>query len=182
LHDKVFRVDVASDDWGMLSAYLSEEGEKGHPSTVSFYSVGRGLQRALLLRLQLGFSDLMLVDEIESAMHPELLEQVASWIAEAVLGGKEIVVTTQSLEAARFLAAAVSGVERSSWRSLSLLRSILSEKCENEKFDEEIRDKLSLVILRNRDGVLNSIKLDGCDAVQFILGTEDPRMSYVIVK
>jgi len=176
---KVFKPDIASDEWDMLSAYILESD--GESRNISFYSIGRGLQRALLLLLQLELSNIILIDEIESAMHPELLEEVVYWIVNAVNSGKQVILTTQSLEAARVLVGAISGVEKSLWRRVHKLSTIIPRLCSSEEFSKQVRDKLSLIILRNIGGKLESLKMDGCSAIQYIIGTEDVRMSYTLI-
>ncbi len=178
--NKKFKVDVASDEWDMLSAYITEYNNGDPPTNVSFYSIGRGLQRALLLRLQQELSDIILIDEIESAMHPELLEEISLWVAEAIDKDKQIILTTQSLEAARFLIAAITKADKTIWRIPYKLASYISGRCSEDTFSSTIAKKLSLIILRNDAGRLNSIKLEGCEALQYILGSEDIRMSYVL--
>lgn len=177
---KSFKVDVASDEWDMLSAYLLEKHD-GKQFNVSFYSTGRGLQRSLLLRAQLFFSDIILIDEIESAMHPELLLDNSYVIIDGVVhNNKQVILTTQSLEAARFLVAALLGADKRDARNMYRLYELAKQKCNNEEYNS-LGNLASLIILRNDSGIIKSMKYDGCDAVNYILGSEDVRMAYVLV-
>ncbi len=163
-----YRVDVAADEWGRLAAYVLEDGEM-----VPFYSVGRGLQRALVMLAMLEYAELVLIDEVESAMHPELLAQVAERVAHAARRGKQILVTTQSLEAARFLAAAMLGAPREEWRRPETLLARLAESEPVEAF--------SVIILSRRGGELNTVKLEGAEAIEEVIRGEDVRMLYTLV-
>lgn len=183
LWDKRFRVEVAADDWDRLAAYVVEEkGDNG--KMVSFYSIGRGLQRALLLLLLLQTSQVVIVDEIESAMHPELLAHVAMEIRRAVDVGKQVITTTQSLEAARFMAASmlIDTGNTKLLRRPGELASLVQEKCGETGDAEAMTGKLNLIITDIENNKLNTMTLKGCDAASYILGTEDVRLSYTLLR
>ena len=176
-----FWVDLASDDWDQMAAYVIEDTGQGKSRMVIFYSVGRGLQRGLQYLLQLSFADIILVDEVESAMHPELLETIAAKTAEAARKGKQFVITTQSLEAARMLAAALIARDRAAWRSPARLLEETRRACAKPDNEDEMERLLALVVL-NRDGdSLRSMKLAGCGALSHIAGSRDVRLSYTLL-
>lgn len=166
-----YSVDVASDDWGKLAAYVIEDGER----MVSFYSVGRGLQRALIMLVALLSADVVLIDEIESAMHPGLLAEVSRRIAEAVKRGIQVVVATQSLEAARFLAAALLDLPPEDWRRPEALAKAVSGA------EPSVVEKLSVVILDREGSRLKARTLRGEDAFDEIARGEDIRMLYTLL-
>ena len=131
--------------------------------------------------LQLSLADIMLVDEIESAMHPELLEVIAAKTAEAARRGKQFIITTQSLEAARMLAAALVTQDRAAWRSPSRLLEEVRRVCADPSGEEELEKLLALIVL-DRDGdSLKSMRLTGCEALSHIAGTRDVRLSYTLL-
>ena len=169
----VYTADVASDDWGRLTAYVMERGQP-----VTFYAVGRGLQRALIMLAAIEYSDVVMIDEIESAMHPELLAAMAERVAEAVRESKQIIVTTQSLEAARFLAAAIIGVPRSDWRQPAKLIEALERVCSEEHASESLG--ISLISLRRSQNRIESITLHDCHALREIIAGEDIRPLYTL--
>ncbi|NPA97241.1 MAG: ATP-binding protein [Crenarchaeota archaeon] len=172
-----YAVDVASDDWGQLAAYVIEHGQP-----VTFYAVGRGLQRALIMLAALEYADIVMIDEIESAMHPELLMNVAERIARIARNSKQVIVTTQSLEAARSLAAASMGLHRSEWRQLSRLAERLEQVCkENEEQNYEGDLRISLVSLKKEKRRLKSVTMHGCSALREIVAGEDMRLIYTLI-
>ena len=181
LGGKRFRVDLASDDWDELAAYVVEESGAGKPEMVIFYSAGRGIQRSLQYLLQLQTSSIILVDEIESAMHPELLEAVAVKTVEAVERGKQVVVTTQSLEAARMLAAALASADPRAWRAPSKLLEHVSRACSDPATEERLEELLSLIVLDRRGARIESLRLTGCSALSHIAGSRDVRLSYTLI-
>ncbi len=168
---KRYTIDIASDEWGSLATYVREDGGP----LVSFYSVGRGLQRALIITAALEYADIVLIDEIESAMHPELLAEVARRVANAALRGKQVIITTQSLEAARFLAAALLNLPSKAWRRPEELIQAL------DKAEPKSLEALSVVVI-DRDGqVLRAVTLRGPDAFDEIIRGEDVRMLYTLM-
>ncbi|BES81068.1 hypothetical protein PABY_06350 [Pyrodictium abyssi] len=176
-----FKVDLASDDWDQMAAYVVEDAGQERPRKVIFYSVGRGLQRGLQYLLLLSLADIILVDEIESAMHPELLEAIAARTAEAARRGKQFVITTQSLEAARMLAAALVTRDRAAWRSPARLLEESRRACTEPDSEDELERLLALVVL-DRDGdSLRSMRLAGCEALSHIAGSRDVRLSYTLL-
>ncbi len=182
LAGKKFKVDIASDDWDQLAAYIVENSNQKKSKMVIFYSVGRGLQRAMQYLLELNFADIMLVDEIESAMHPELLEIIATKTAEAIRNKKkQFIITTQSLEAARMLAAALITHNKSIWRSPARLLREVHNTCKDQDREEELDKLLSLIILDRDDNKLKSLRLLGCEALSHIAGTKDVRLSYTLL-
>lgn len=165
-----YSMDVASDEWGKLAAFVRENEE-----FVSFYTVGRGLQRALIMLASLEYADIVLVDEIESAMHPKLLAQAADHIARAVLSKeKTVIVTTQSLEAARFLAAAYMGAPTDTWTNPIKLAEHLEATSVDKRF--------SLVVLERKGRELKSLTLHGHKALEEIVYGEDVRLLYTLVR
>ena len=176
-----FRVDLAGDDWDEMAAYVVEEGGQGKPEMVVFYSVGRGLQRGLQYLLQLSTADIVLVDEIESAMHPELLEVVAAKTAEAVKNGKQVVVTTQSLEAARMLAAALVTSDTQAWRSPPRLLEETRHTCTDPEAEENLEHLLALIVTDRQGSNIRSLRLTGCSALSHIAGSRDIRLSYTLI-
>jgi len=161
-----YRVELAADDWDRLAAYIVEEDR-----SISFYSAGRGLQRAFQMLTLLELYDVVLIDEVENSMHPELLEEVASRLAE-YSRRRQIVVTTQSLEAARILAAKVAGIPRP--------RMLEPVACSTE-MEEELEQLLNLLVLNRSGNRIASALLRGCSALSHILSTPDVRLSYTLV-
>ena len=171
LSDISYKVDLGSDPWYEMVALIREA--IGKP--VVFYSIGRGLQRAFQLLLLLKLSDVIIVDEIENSMHPELLKEVASNLAR-VAGDKQVIATTQSAEAAVMLASAVLDPDNPS-SDRDKLASIAEEYCSRNP-----NPPLSLVVLRRKGSRISSMTLKGCDAVLHIAGTTDPRLSYRYIR
>ncbi len=180
LAGKKFTVDLASDDWDEMAAYVTEYNSKERQMVV-FYSVGRGIQRGLQYLIQLRIADIILVDEIESAMHPELLEIIADKTANAVKNGKQVIVTTQSLEAARMLAGALITKDRAAWRSPAQLLGETSHACNDPEKEEELEELLALVVLDREDSEIRSMRLTGCSALTHIAGSRDIRLSYTLL-
>ncbi|MEB3772426.1 MAG: ATP-binding protein [Desulfurococcales archaeon] len=171
LSETEYKVDLGSDPWNEMVTLIREVGRK----PVVFYSIGRGLQRAFQLLVLSKLSDVVIIDEVESAMHPELLKEVASNLAR-IAGDKQIIATTQSAEAAVMLASAVLDPDNPS-SDRDKLASIAEEYCSRDP-----NPHLSLVVLRRKGSMLSSMTLKGCDAVLHIAGTTDPRLSYRYIR
>ncbi len=177
LNGKKYTVDVASDDWGRLSAYVKENGE-----LVNFYVVGRGLQRALITKAALTSSNIVLIDEIESAMHPELLTELARSIIESIKNGRQVIVTTQSLEAARFLVAALAGVDKKYWRTPHKILEVISSMCIDNNKSMMLNEIISLISLSRDGDKVKAVSLSGCRACEEVFLSEDIRLLYTIAK
>ncbi len=67
--------------------------------------VGDGVQMLALARLLYEYMDpeVLLWDDVESHMNPRALALMAGWIADIIEGGRQVVVTTHSLEAVRVI-------------------------------------------------------------------------------
>ncbi len=166
-----YRLDVASDEWGGVAVYAVEDG--GRP--VVFYSLARGIQRALQLLVQLRLSSVVFVDELEAAMHPELLETVAGLIAGHVEEGRQVILATHSLEAVYMLVAALLG-DVKAWRKPEKLHEMLEEA------EEERLERLYAIhILGREGGEVRVTTLRGKSGVAYTLGVRDPRLSYRVV-
>ena len=164
-----YTVDVGSDIWGRAVALVSEVRNGRRVFTALFYGIGRGLQRALQMKLPAMTSDILLIDEIENSLHPELAGEVAASLAQSVGEGKQIIATTQSLEMATMLASAALDGEVTSDRDELLERLV---GC------HETRMPLSLVVLNREGREVRSLILEGCEAARHIAGMRDPRLSY----
>ncbi len=173
--ETTYTVDVAADEWGRLAAYVIEHAGD-NTEIVPFYTVGRGLQRALLILSMLEYADLVLIDEVESAMHPELLTLVAQSIARAVKGGRQVIVTTQSLEAARFLAAAMLEAPPSEWRRPEALLTRLGKER-----GEDLAARFSLIVLSKHGRNLRAVRFEGVEAIEEVVRGEDIRMLYTLL-
>ena len=171
LSDASYRVDLGSDPWNEMVALIREAGRK----PVVFYSIGRGLQRAFQLLVLSKLSDMVIIDEVESAMHPELLREVASNLAR-IARDKQIIATTHSAEVAVMLASAVLDPDNPTG-DRDKLASIAQEYCSRNP-----NPPLNLVILRRKGSTISSMTLKGCDAVLHIAGTTDPRLSYRFIQ
>jgi predicted ATPase len=76
---------------------------------------------------------ILLIDDMESHMNPSLMMHAASWFGEILEKGSKIVISTHSLEAAKFIAGALEEHE-SQITLLALRDGILSSK--NLSLDE----------------------------------------------
>ncbi|MEB3851075.1 MAG: AAA family ATPase, partial [Desulfurococcales archaeon] len=170
-----FRVDLGTDPWNELVALIRGIG---NAEPLIFYSIGRGLQRAFQIALYLEISNILLVDEVESAMHPELLKTVASMIAKAA-SSRQVVVTTHSLEAASMLASAIVDPGRATG-DREALADMLEEACGGS--GGALSERIGLVILNREGSTVRSATLRGCDALWHIAGAEDPRLSYRLLR
>lgn len=171
-----YKVDLGSDPWNQMVALVSENS--GVP--IAFYSIGRGLQRAFQILLLSHVSNILLVDEIESSMHPQLLSQVAVGLAEASRQ-RQVIVTSQSLEAATMLALAILG-EKEPTGDRERLSSALDKHCGSDGSGHpELDERISLVITRRLGSEVKSLTLHGCDALTQIAGSRDARLSYRIL-
>ncbi len=163
-----YKIDIAADEWHRLAAYIVEDGR-----AFSFYSAGRGLQRAFQMFTLLELYDTVLIDEIENSMHPELLDEVAKRLA-AYASQRQIVATTQSLEAARILAARLTGLRN------GRLHDVYPVECSGD-VEERAEKLLNLLILRRIGRTIHTVRLRGCSALSHILGTDDVRLSYTLI-
>lgn len=168
LGNTTYKVDVAADPWNSIVSVIYE---KGRETPVMFYGLGRGLQRVFQILVALEVSDIVLIDEIESAMHPELLAFLVNKIAEAVDKGKQLIVTTQSQEAATMLISALISRKPSADRA-ALLEAI--DRC-------EVNDKLAIITLAKEENNIRSLTLKGCTAVHQVATSTDPRLSYILI-
>ncbi len=177
INGKQYTVDVASDEWGRITAYVKEDD-----TLVNFYAAGRGLQRALIMKTALASSDIILVDEVESAMHPELLMEIASSIAIAVENGKQVIVTTQSHEATRFLVAALLSIDRKLWRIPYKITEYVNKVCSNPEYAKKLTETIAVISLNRVKDTIRSITITGCEACEEIVVSEDVRLLYTLVR
>ena len=84
-----------------LYAYRAPDG-----SRIRLGDLGDGVTLLIAARLAVEYADpqLLLWDDVESHMNPRTLQLLALWLAELVDQGKQVVVTTHSLEAATTIA------------------------------------------------------------------------------
>jgi len=170
LEGRKYTVDLGTDPWNEMVALIREEST----TPTNFYSIGKGLQRAFQILVLSKVSDIIAVDEVESAMHPELLRKIAVSLAE-ITRGKQAIAITQSMEATTMMASAIVNPEKTTG-DREELREIIGEYCLEE--DPDIRNRISLTVLDKHENTINSIHLKGCDALTHIAGSKDPRLSY----
>ena len=93
---------VAEPFGGKPTLYLYREDK----TRVRVGDVGDGVKMLVLTRAVVEYLDpeIILWDDVESHMNPRALQLLALWLAELVDKGKQIVVTTHSLEAATIIA------------------------------------------------------------------------------
>ncbi|MCE4625790.1 MAG: AAA family ATPase [Desulfurococcales archaeon] len=169
-------VDLGIDPWQEAVVIMRKYGN-GKPLT--FYSIGRGVQRAFIIMTLLNLFDISLIDEVESAMHPELLRYLGSYIAKRLKGDKQIIITSQSLEASTILASSIlDPSDPTANRSILLERA--REKCieKHETYD----NIFSIIIITRKDNKIKSLVKKGCDAIIYLAGTRDPRLSYRLME
>ncbi len=78
--------------------------------------------------------DILLWDDIEAHLNPRMLSYLANWFADLIDHGKQIVITTHSLEAARMIPGIV---EKSSIYLMNIKDGILvHERMSFEKFND----------------------------------------------
>ncbi len=84
-----------------LYAYRARDGAR-----IRLGDLGDGVTLLMAARLAVEYADpqLLLWDDVESHMNPRTLQLLALWLAELVDHGKQVVVTTHSLEAATTIA------------------------------------------------------------------------------
>ena len=113
-----------------LNAYF-EQGKR-----IRFGDIGEGMQNFITSTLlyELVKPGILLWDDIEAHLNPRMISYLANWFANLVEQGKQIVITTHSLEAARM----ISGiVDNSSIYLMNIKDNILiSERMSFEKFNE----------------------------------------------
>ncbi len=165
-----YRLDLGVDAWNRAVVLVKRDNEE----TSIFYSIGRGLQRTFQILFMTLISDIVLLDEIESAMHPELMSELSSKLIKS-MEGKQVILTSQSIEAVTALASAVIDPNRVTSSRYRL--SQMSRDCSNDKLKVPIR----LIILAKRGNELVYMAYDGCDAIDYIAGSRDPRLSFVLL-
>ena len=165
LGEREYGLDLATDEWGDPLVFV-----KYGNALIPFYSIGRGFQRAFQILMSGTLYDIFMVDEIESAMHPELLAQVVESLVN-LAKDKQIILTTQSLEAALMLASSFLGLKPTTDREAILHK--IEEQGDLEGFN--------LVITDVRDGKLLSATLRGKVALRHLAGSEDTRLSYKLL-
>ena len=165
-----YKLDLGVDAWNRAVVLVKRNNEE----TSVFYSIGRGVQRAFQIMFATLISDIVLIDEIESAMHPELMIELSSKLIKS-MKDKQVILASQSIEAATTLASAVIDPERATTSRYRL--SQLSKNCSNDLLKVPIR----LIILSRRGNELVYMAFDGCDAIGYIAGSRDPRLSFVLL-
>lgn len=113
-----------------LNAYF-KEGKR-----IRFGDIGEGMQNFITstLLFELINPEILLWDDIEAHLNPRMLSYLANWFADLVDQGKQIVITTHSLEAARMIAGIV---EKSSIYLMNIKDGILvHERMSFEKFND----------------------------------------------
>ena len=156
---KEYGLKLGTDEFGDPLAFVKHGNE-----LIPFYSVGKGLQRAFQILMSGMLYDILMIDVIENAMHPELLAQVVENLVN-LAKDKQIILTTQSLEAAFMLASSFLGLKPTTDREAILHK--IEEQGDLEGFN--------LVITDVRDGKLLSATLRGKIALRRIAGSEDVR-------
>ena len=170
---EVYTIDLGADPWNNMVALVIDNTSK---RSIVFYSLGRGVQRAFQISLLAEVSNILLIDEIESAMHPELLADVARILAEKARE-KQIIVTTQSREAAVMLASAILDHDHVTGDPVEL-EELAYEKCDaGSKYE----DLISTIVLSRINNEVKQLFLSGCNAIYHLLGPADPRMSYLLI-
>ena len=164
LSEGSYKLDLSIDAWNRAVVIVKHRDREAS----IFYSVGRGLQRAFQILFLTLVNDILLIDEIESAMHPELLRQVSSNLVK-VMGGRQVIATSQSLEAATALASAVINPERATTDRYMLLE--MAEHCRDPSLTIPLR-VLELARVADR---LKYMAYDGCEAVWHVAGAGKPR-------
>ncbi|UXD22172.1 hypothetical protein IPA_02300 [Ignicoccus pacificus DSM 13166] len=96
LSDVTYELVLRKNPWGEDAIFVKEV-RKDREKEYCFYSAGRGLQRAFALKIYLSSPEInhLFIDELETAMHPELLDKALEWMVES---RKKVTMTTQSLE------------------------------------------------------------------------------------
>ncbi len=172
LGEEIYSIDLAADPWNEMVAITSVR-INDERKAIPFYAIGRGLQRVFQMLTLAGLSDILLIDEIESAMHPNLLRELALRLAELSQDGIQIITTTQSLEAAVMLASATLD------KKVVSTQDELLEKVEDAC--QKAKPRIGLIILETIDNKVKSLLYRGCDAIKHIATTIDPRLSYVLL-
>ena len=168
--DDSYRLDLGVDALNRAVVLV----KRNNNETSVFYSIGRGLQRTFQILFMTLISDIILVDEIESAMHPELMTELSSKLVK-YMEGKQVILTSQSIEAITALASAV--IDPNNVTSNRFKLSQASRDCSDNKLKVPIR----LIILTRRDNYIVYMAYDGCDAIDYIAGSRDPRLSFVLL-
>ncbi len=171
LSEGSYKLDLSIDAWNRAVVIVKHRDREAS----IFYSVGRGLQRAFQILFLTLVNDILLIDEIESAMHPELLRQVSSNLVK-VMGSRQVIATSQSLEAATALASAAIDPDMATTDRYELFE--MANECTDSLLNVPIR----LIILVKEDNELKYMAYDGCDAINHIAGTRDPRLTYRIIQ
>ena len=170
-----YTLDLGVDSWNE-AVVLVNEVRGGRQKPLIFYSIGRGLQRALQILFLLETTDVLFIDEVESAMHPDLMRVVAERIASKGRK-KQVILTSQSLEAALMLASAIIDPHNVTGNRTRFFE-LLEEVDKNEKRLEAF----NLILLdRYQDGRVKSITLRGYEAMRYLAGSEDARLSYQLL-
>ena len=78
-------------------------------SRIRLGDLGDGVQMLIASRIVVGDTnpDIILWDDVESHMNPRALTMLADWLSELVKGGKQVILTTHSLEATKIIAKTV---------------------------------------------------------------------------
>jgi predicted ATPase len=129
-----------------INAYL-EDGRR-----IRLGDLGEGIQSYLLTRLLYEITDpkMLLWDDMESHLNPKMLITLASWFKELIKMGKQVIVSTHSLE----LAEVVGGVNEEDTRiSLSTLRDSKLE-VKRISLEELVRLKQSGIDARTSEALL----------------------------
>jgi len=128
-----------------LGGRLSIFGLMKDGSRIRLGDFGSGAQIYIISKIihKMYNPDILLWDDVESHMNPKLLSRIAEWFAELVDEGKQVIVTTHSLEAAKMI---------SSFNS-----------------------NASILLLKLRDGILESRKMKPEELEEFSLAGVDVR-------
>ncbi len=170
-----YTLDLGVDSWNEAVVLVNEVGEKGQ-SPLIFYSVGRGLQRALQMAFLLETTDILFIDEVESAMHPDLMRTVSTKIS-SKSRDKQVILTSQSLEAALMIASAILDENRVTGNRVRFFELLDEYGPESESLNY-----FHLVLMdKYPDGRIKSITLTGYDAMRYLAGSEDARLSYQLL-
>ncbi len=132
---------------GKLSIFgLAKDG-----SRIRLGDLGSGAQIYIISKIihEMYDPEILLWDDIEAHMNPKLLSRISEWFAELVEKGKQVIVTTHSLEAANMISSFNSNAS-------ILLLKLKDGILESKKMKSEELEELSLagIDVRTAEGIL----------------------------
>ena len=129
-------LDITAEPFGGKPALYLYRGDR---TRVRVGDVGDGVKVLVLSRILVEYlnPEIVLWDDVESHMNPRALMLLATWLAELSEKGKQVVVTTHSLEALRLIATVASESVSTAVLRLGLEKGVLkAEKLSVEEVEK----------------------------------------------